>query len=34
VVGFAGTALVAAVLVVSGGTELVSSHHATKAKLP
>jgi TRAP-type transport system small permease protein len=34
VVGFAGTALVAAVLVVSGGTELVSSHRARKAKLP
>ena len=34
VVGFAGTALVAAVLVVSGGTELVSSHRAAKAKLP
>jgi len=34
VVGFAGTALVAAVLVVSGGTELVTSHHATKTKLP
>jgi TRAP-type transport system small permease protein len=34
VVGFAGTALVAAALVVSGGTELVSSHHAGKAKLP
>jgi len=25
---------VAAVLVVSGGTELISSHHATKAELP
>jgi TRAP-type C4-dicarboxylate transport system permease small subunit len=34
VVGFAGTALVAAVLVVSGGTELVTSHHATKTKPP
>lgn len=34
VVGFAGTALVAAVLVVSGGAELVTSHHATKTKLP
>jgi len=34
VVGFAGTALVAAVLVVGGGTELVTSHHATKTKLP
>src|ERR671937_817677 len=34
VVGFAGTALVATVLVVSGCTELVISHHATKAKLP
>ena len=34
VVGFAGTALVAAVLVVSGGTELVTSQQATKTKLP
>jgi TRAP-type C4-dicarboxylate transport system permease small subunit len=34
VVGFAGTSLVAAVLVVSGGTELVNSHLATKTKLP
>jgi TRAP-type C4-dicarboxylate transport system permease small subunit len=34
VVGFAGTALVAAVLVVSGGAELVSSQLATKTKLP
>src|SRR5713101_8178129 len=34
VVGFAGTALVAAVLVVSGGTELVTSRHVTKTKLP
>jgi TRAP-type transport system small permease protein len=34
VVRFAGTALVAAVLVVSGGTELVTSHHATKTKPP
>ena len=34
VVGFAGTALVAAVLVVSGGTEFVTSHHTTKTKLP
>jgi TRAP-type transport system small permease protein len=33
VVGFAGTALVAAMLVVSGGTELVTSQHA-KTKLP
>ena len=33
VVGFAGTALVAAVLVVSGGTELVTSHGVTKTKL-
>ena len=34
VVGFAATALVAAVLVVSGGTELVSLRRATKAELP
>ena len=34
VVGFAGTALVAAVLLVSGGIELATSHHAAKAKLP
>ena len=34
VVGFAGTALVAAMLVVSGGTELVTSRHVTKTKLP
>ena len=34
VVGFAGTALVATVLVVSGATELVASQPATKAKLP
>ncbi|HMF26056.1 MAG TPA: TRAP transporter small permease subunit [Pseudolabrys sp.] len=34
VVGFAGTALVAAVLLVSGGTELFTSDRATKTKLP
>ena len=34
VAGFAGTALVAAALVVSGGMELATSHHAAKAKLP
>src|SRR5438874_8318323 len=33
VVGFAATALVAAVLVVSGGIELVASHGVTKTKL-
>ena len=33
VVGFAATALVAAVLVVSGGIELVTSHGVTKTKL-
>jgi TRAP-type C4-dicarboxylate transport system permease small subunit len=33
VVGFAGTALVAAMLVVSGGTELLASRHA-KTKQP
>jgi len=33
VVGFAATALVAAVLVVSGGIELVVSHGVTKTKL-
>jgi TRAP-type transport system small permease protein len=32
VVGFAGTALVAGVLAVSGGTELVTSHYATTTK--
>ena len=34
IVGFAGTALVAAVLLVSGGIELAASHHVTKTKLP
>ena len=34
IVGFAGTALVAAALVVSGGMEFATSHHVTKTKTP